>query len=101
MPFSDNCAAGVADVGEHHRGAQKNVIPAGNALVNAHIVLYFDIAPQHDAGGDKYVLAQVAAFPQHGSAHHVAEMPDPAAVADLRPFVNNGGGVGKEFLAHH
>ena len=91
--FAIDGAAGVVYVGKHHRGPEEDVVFAGHAFVNRHIILHLHIVAENDAVGYEYVLAEVATFTQSGAGHHVAEVPHFAAFAELGAFVNYCGGV--------
>ena len=87
-------AAWIRHVGEYAAGTEEDVVVARDAFIDAHVVLYLDVCAQNDAGGDHDVLADVAAFAQHGARHNVAEMPNFGARSDAGSFVDDCGFVG-------
>ena len=87
--------AWVDDIGEDHRGAQEDIVFTDHTGVDAHVVLYLDVATEHHLRTDNDILADVAVFANDAVGHDVAEVPDFGAVADLAVVVNDGGGVGE------
>lgn len=86
--FALDEGAGVYHVGEDHGGSQKHFIFTGYAGVNGDVVLDFDSVAQNHTGGNDYILADVAAFPDFTAAHNVAEVPDLRTRANLNVLIN-------------
>ena len=87
-------AARIGHVGEHAAGTEEDVVIAGDAFIDAHVVLDLDVCAQDDAGGDHDVLADVAAFAQYGARHDVAEVPNLGARSNAGSLVDDCGLVG-------
>ena len=85
----------VDHIGKNHGGSQEDVVFANHTGIDAHVVLYLDIATEHHLRTDNDILADVAVFANDAVGHDVAEMPDFGAVADLAVVVDDGGGVGE------
>ncbi len=82
-------ASRIVYVGEHHARAEKDIVFANHAGINAHIVLDFDIAAEHYVWADDDVLSEVAAGADFSALHHVAEMPDFCSRSDFCSWVDD------------
>ena len=91
--FALNQRTGVVDIGEYHAGAAKHAVFQVNVVVHGNVVLDFAVIADGHFVADEHVLAERAVFADFRAAADVGEMPDAAARADLRAFVDNGGGV--------
>jgi len=89
-------AAGIDDVGEHHRGSAEHVIFEDDAFVNGDVVLNLAVIP------DVHVVADIHILPEHTilsyarTGLYMRVMPDLRAVADEHVAVDVGGFVGEE-----
>ena len=82
-------AARVSHVGEHARRPEERVILDGDALVEADVVLDFDVGTQCDAARNKRVLAQAGPLSQDSFRHHVAKMPNLRILVQHRALVHD------------
>ena len=64
-----------------------------NVVVHGNVVLDFTVVTDGHFVADEHVLAERAVFADFRAAADMGEMPNAAARADLRAFVDNGGGV--------
>ena len=88
---------GIDDVGEHTAWTQENVIVAGDALVDADIVLHLDLVSEDHTGRNDHVLAQIAAITHLRALHDVGEMPNLGAFSNFAPRIHHRRFVSKEF----
>lgn len=85
---SGHMAAWVGYVGKDHRWTQENIVLQGDTGVNGYVILdLYPVADAH-AGGDKYVLSDVAIFADLCVLHHVAKMPDFGSSSNVCPIVH-------------
>lgn len=91
----------VDDVGENARGTKENIVVAGHAGVEAHIVLHFYVFAEAYSGRYHHVLSDVAAVAEFGFGHDVREMPDFDAGPDAGAWVDHRGGVNKCCFVNH
>jgi hypothetical protein len=90
-----HCRAWVDDVGQHHRGAEENIVFANDPFVEGDVVLNLNVVADDHAVGDEYVLPQTTVFSYARTGHNVAEVPDFGVAPDLGAFVNEGRGMGE------
>src|SRR5262249_49809955 len=83
--------ARVRDVREDGRRTDEHLGLELDAVVEAHVVLDAAAASDLDAPRDEDVRAGHAAVPDRGARHHVAEVPDARALADLARLVDDRG----------
>lgn len=82
----------IDNVCEHAARATENVVFESDAVVDANVILNAHTAANDDIG-DVATLADDAITTNDSAGTHVRKVPDLATCTDLRPFVNNGGGV--------
>ena len=87
-------AAWIGYVGEYAAGTEEDVVVAGDASIDANVVLNLDVCAQDYAGGDHDVLSNIAALADHSARHDVAEMPNLGARSDAGSLVDDCGFVG-------
>ena len=83
-------SARVHDVGKDTGGPAEDTILQGDAGVYANVVLDLAAIADRHVRADAYVLADDAVLSDAGVLEHVAEMPDPRALADLDAIVDGG-----------
>ena len=95
---ADHRTARVGDVGKNATRTEEDIVLAGDARVEADIVLDLAIPAQRDVWANHDVLADVAPLSQYCTGHDVAEMPNLGAGTDLTPRVDHGRFVGEPIL---
>ena len=90
----------VDHIGEDHRRSKENIVFTDHTGVDTDVVLHFNIFAKYHLWTHNNVLADVAVFTYDAVGHDVAEVPYFCSVAYLAIFVDDGGGVGEEFVFH-
>jgi hypothetical protein len=100
LPPSVNGASRIGNVRENAAGPQKDIVVAGNTFVDAHVILDLHVVPQPHSWGYHDILAQVAFFAEHGTAHDVGEMPNLGSFTDGAAVIDDGGFVSEKSGFH-
>src|SRR6266566_4872118 len=80
----------ISDICQNTRWAKKHVVLNDRTRVDGHVVLNFDVVPDHRPAIDVHILSNNTTFSDASPFHHMRKMPNFRASSDLSAFISIG-----------
>ena len=92
-----NLRPGIVDVGKNHGRSAEYTVFQSDTFVNADVVLNLAIVSDNHPVGNKYVLSDIAIFPDQRAGTDMSPVPDTGSCADAGAVIYASGFVDEWF----